>query len=176
MDVERQSSEPFSESAWKKLEFESEELDLGSLEISFNTEQTKDGKVRIRIHSNLSESKDEPRSPTLVGSPAESLGFPLGLPSPASDASFPSFSFQSHDVTNADIPAADLHANPFSAQYSQVEPLAHFLGMSPSPFDLSASGCHPAHIEASSRRRVRIALKSLPQAGGDGGEWEVEVR
>jgi len=25
------------------------------------------------------------------------------------------------------------------------------------------------------KRRVRIALKSMPQAGGEGGEWEVQL-
>jgi len=25
------------------------------------------------------------------------------------------------------------------------------------------------------KRRVRIALKSMPQAGGEGGEWEVQI-
>jgi len=25
------------------------------------------------------------------------------------------------------------------------------------------------------KRRVRIALKSMPQVGGEGGEWEVQI-
>lgn len=177
--VERKASEPINDGIWKKIQFESDgnkrmdALGLGSLDISFSTEQANDKKIIVRIHSPATtaatpaETKDEPLSPTLVGSPAESLGLPLGLPSPASDAAFPSFSFPSHD-SSLDIP----EANPFSAQYTQAEPLAQFFGMPSSPFDLA--GCQPS-IDTS-RRRVRIALRSFPQAGNEGGEWEVEVR
>lgn len=179
VDIERQPSAAASDCVWKKLEFEGEDesqlesYGLGSLDISFNTEQAKDGKFRIRIHSSVApaESKDERRSPTLIGSPVESLTVPLGLPSPASDASFPPYAFQSHE-SDIDVPVTDLHTNPFSAQYSQAEPLAQFFGMPSSPFDLS--GCQ-GPVQAS-RRCIRIALKSLPQSGCEGGEWEVEMR
>jgi len=30
--------------------------------------------------------------------------------------------------------------------------------------------------DSGAKRRVRIALKSLPVVGGEGGEWEVQIR
>ena len=37
-------------------------------------------------------------------------------------------------------------------------------------------GCDSDGVRDGLRRRVRIALKSAPAPGGEGGEWEVEFR
>ena len=37
-------------------------------------------------------------------------------------------------------------------------------------------GCDSDGVRDGLRRRVRIALKSAPAPGGEGGEWEVELR
>jgi hypothetical protein len=46
------------------------------------------------------------------------------------------------------------------------------------PFGLGGSGgeyyVSPDGAQGE-KRRVRIALKSMPQAGGEGGEWEVQI-
>jgi len=44
--------------------------------------------------------------------------------------------------------------------------------------DLSAFGLGSEYNIPDStgkKRRVRIALKSMPAAGGEGGEWEVQI-
>jgi hypothetical protein len=50
-----------------------------------------------------------------------------------------------------------------SADYGQLSDLS--CGSESSVGDTAATG----------KRRVRIALKSLPSAGGEGGEWEVQL-
>ncbi|KAF4620826.1 hypothetical protein D9613_000870 [Agrocybe pediades] len=45
-----------------------------------------------------------------------------------------------------------------------------------SEFDVGSEFSIPdSSSTAGGRRRVRIALKSMPQAGGEGGEWEVQI-
>lgn len=49
------------------------------------------------------------------------------------------------------------------------------VGMHQQMFNLGDFSANNA-ARAGQRRRVRISLKSMPAAGGEGGEWEVEVR
>lgn len=58
--------------------------------------------------------------------------------------------------------------------------LGPFLGVGDEPMLFDSYDPHGRHSlspppGSASRRRVRIALKSMPTSGGEGGEWEVEV-
>ncbi|KAI5120326.1 hypothetical protein M0805_000386 [Coniferiporia weirii] len=186
---------------WKKLEFENENelglggLGLGALDISFDTRRTKDGKIRVRVHS----SPSAPTGNTDLLSPSpepptdESLTLPIAVPSPISDQ-FPfsplSFPPQSQPSSTSGPSSFNQRPNPHSLSFVDVDPLGPFLGvcapsasfgLPDSPFDYTASASStnmsdPQGVREGTRRRVRIALKSLPQPGGEGGEWEVEVR
>jgi hypothetical protein len=109
-----------------------------------------EGKIRVRI-----ESPSEPglisggsSPPSSLGSPA--LGFTHTSPSEGWDLDFAPEHSQGI-MWDAPPPAG---AN----------------------VDVSMFASQPSSVSASGRRRVRIALKSGPVAGAEGGEWEVEVR
>ncbi|KAL5487458.1 hypothetical protein ACEPAI_5566 [Sanghuangporus weigelae] len=169
-------------------------LGLGSLDISFATTRTKDGKFRVRVHSSASSSASalvSPSKPETISPTPDDLantmhtGLSASLPSPA----------QSH---SASTPEVDTNVNPLAFSFVDADPLGPFLGAGSSPtgtatfelgapFDLAGSNADPrqlisgfsgfeAGMRTGERRRVRIALRSLPQQGGEGGEWEIEVR
>ncbi|KAL5529832.1 hypothetical protein ACEPAF_6089 [Sanghuangporus sanghuang] len=169
-------------------------LGLGSLDISFATTRTKDGKFRVRVHSSASSSASalvNPSKPETISPTPDDLantmhtGLSASLPSPA----------QSHSSSTPEI---DTNVNPLAFSFVDADPLGPFLGAGSSPtgtatfelgapFDLAGSNADPrqlisgfsgfeAGMRAGERRRVRIALRSLPQQGGEGGEWEIEVR
>lgn len=50
------------------------------------------------------------------------------------------------------------------------------LGMGDDGFGVLPPSAHSAlGAGKGEKKRVRIALKSLPSAGGEGGEWEVQI-
>ncbi|EJD01758.1 uncharacterized protein FOMMEDRAFT_22103 [Fomitiporia mediterranea MF3/22] len=197
MDVDYTNAQDANEGdEWKKLELGLDGaedmglsgLGLGALDVSFSTRKTKDGKIRVRVHSppsassqtpasleSVSQMKMEQSTPTVddLVDPSSLMSF--SLPSPANSQSSPSTSVSSpHEGPN-----------PLSLSYVDADPLGPFLGAgaSPtaafdlgSPFDFSSSSSGLIGGQSGERRRVRIALRSLPQPGGEGGEWEVEVR
>lgn len=252
------------EGEWRKLEFEGEEgrglfgsTGLGALDISFVTRRTRDGKIRVRVHSSATVSKDDK----------------TGTDPPMSFSTFNRDGNRGkRDMTMEKMiadAASDLATNPLSLSYVDADPLGPFLGASslPSPVDavdgskpsegrissssLSASSFSDSNndikrgtgiglmdsafthdfpgvslenghgygfgfggigdfsssnslgytgygsymdynssvpiqqqqqqqgkpqTDGEERKRVRIALKSLPSVGGEGGEWEVEVQ
>ncbi|OCB91988.1 hypothetical protein A7U60_g696 [Sanghuangporus baumii] len=182
------------EPEWKKLELGLEGdddlagLGLGALDISFATRRMKDGKIRVRVHSSPSTSsstssesvpqlKTEDSSPDLETLTDQTL-MPFSLPSPAQSQSY-SPSASSLDENGI--------VNPLSLSFVDSDPLGPFLGAGSSPtgafelgtpFDFAGTGSDSglSGTQSGERRRVRIALRSLPQSGGEGGEWEVEVR
>ncbi|KAF8500028.1 hypothetical protein JB92DRAFT_914397 [Gautieria morchelliformis] len=110
-----------------------------------------EGKIRVRI-----ESPSEPglmsggsSPPSSLGSPA--LGFTQNSPSEGWDLDFATAPEHSQGIM-WDAPPAGANV------------------------DVSLFAPQPSSVSASGRRRVRIALKSGPVAGAEGGEWEVEVR
>ncbi|PCH35763.1 hypothetical protein WOLCODRAFT_156463, partial [Wolfiporia cocos MD-104 SS10] len=144
----------------RRLEFVGDEgaplADLGALDISFDAEPAENGKIRVRIHPQSGSS-----SASSVSS-ASSAGSP-----PAS--------------TSDDSDAMSLWGEPDP----DAEALGPFLSM---PEDAPATGLDYFDFErgsaslsragspgASARRRVRIALRSMPGKGREGGEWEVEL-
>ena len=159
-----------------KLEFVSDDGesqlplgDLGALDISFDALPSENGKIRVRIHPPSTtpalSAADSPASSQLDEDHAMAISEPSNAPSPASleaDALGPflgtgaNLDFNSLMGLNREdeLAGLDLDWDSVSSGFSRAG----------SP---GASG--------SGRRRVRIALRSMPGKGREGGEWEVEV-
>ncbi|THH10111.1 hypothetical protein EW145_g1557 [Phellinidium pouzarii] len=171
MEVDCQSDE---ETAWKKLEIEGEHelglggFGLGALDISFDTRRTKDGKIRVRVHSPASSAALSPSPESRADGNALTLPSPETIELPFSSLSFP------HQPDSPAVPACVYGSNPLSFSFADTNPLGQYLGME-HPFDLHNTPMSE-NINEGTRRRVRIALKSFPHPGREGGEWEVEVR
>jgi len=108
-----------------------------------------EGKIRLRIEGPSEPGFSGSSPPSSLGSPA--LGFTHTSPSEGWDLDFAAP--EHSQAIMWDMPAAAA-AN----------------------VDVSLFAPHPSSCSSSGRRRVRIALKSGPVAGAEGGEWEVEVR
>lgn len=174
-------------SSSRKLEFvDGDLLGLGELDISFESSPSDNGKVRVRIHtspvSRTSRNASRQRS-----SSSSSLSMWAG--------SHVDFASMFSPPTSSSAPLPSSFPPPPSA--SDRDP---FLGTntayglsSPMPMNLpmgefsSPAGIHQQMFSLgdfsagtaarpSQRRRVRISLRSMPAAGGEGGEWEIEVR
>ncbi|KAG6841419.1 hypothetical protein C0991_011313 [Blastosporella zonata] len=168
---------------------------LAGLDISFDTVPADNGKIRVRIHppsavpsraaspgaSMFSDSKSEVSSPwnTEFDPTVESAFLPSSLSSTSSLSSLSSSS--SSPYLSPPSPGGD----PFLGiggdnDYSYSSEMSDMFGMDDS---LSGAGDLGQDVgygsEYSSgdnaKRRVRIALKSMPSAGGEGGEWEVQI-
>jgi hypothetical protein len=177
----------------RKLELSSAdvaELDgLGNLDISFDASPSDNGKIRVRIHPSSASSS---RSTSPDGfeksemSPPSSLAMWSGSDSESSFRS--TFSSQSSGISSFSPPSSDpflgvassdymmpfardgsitMYENDFSSSldYGQLSDPTFGVGSEYTIPDSSTGG----------KRRVRIALKSMPQAGGEGGEWEVQI-
>lgn len=178
----------------RKLEFtgtDSSELGgLGDLDISFDTSPSEDGKIRVRIHSPSSSASSRSGSPTYnpgMSPSSSSLAMWSGSGSETESnlrASFPSqySSLAAYAAANSD-PFLGASANDFSMPFASdgtmryentmSSPLNYGQLSDPS-FDFGSEYTIPDSMGG--KRRVRIALKSMPQAGGaEGGEWEVQL-
>ncbi|THH10110.1 hypothetical protein EW145_g1558 [Phellinidium pouzarii] len=196
VDCNNNVAEASESNAWKKLELEGDndlglgDLGLGALDISFDTRRTKDGKIRVRVHSAPAlqqTQKLEQHTPSPEPRADGSLTLPIAVPSPTNEEFlFSSLSFPPQ-VQTQEHSQVQSHTDPLSFSYIDADPLGPFLGafegsapcrLPEYPFDYYTSGgmCVPSSRDTTTRRRVRIALKSFPQPGGEGGEWEVEVR
>ncbi|KAE9411625.1 hypothetical protein BT96DRAFT_930667 [Gymnopus androsaceus JB14] len=196
LDTDRLSSLP------QKLEFTSPEVSktLGALgvDISFDAIPQEDGKIRVRIHpsSSVSSRAASPGATSAVSNAdgQDALGLDLwGLSdsdNPTLQAAFSSdhntyggasssFTAYSPSSSNGDPflgvggPSHNDFGNlsPFSSGSSYGSgDMDYDLGR-PSDYSPSMSG---SDTLTGSRRRVRIALKSMPATGGEGGEWEVQ--
>ncbi|EJD01760.1 uncharacterized protein FOMMEDRAFT_169806 [Fomitiporia mediterranea MF3/22] len=182
---------------WKKLELGLEGandmglsgLGLGALDISFATRRTRDGKIRVRVHSSPSTSSQSSSSEPMPQSNTEQATLSVN------DQSNTALSLPSPPQSETDaVSHPDGLVNPLAMSFVDTDPLGPFLGAGSSPtgaffeypnqnnFTLPSdiSGADIVNgtdgLRAGERRRVRIALRSFPQPGGEGGEWEVEVR
>jgi hypothetical protein len=194
LDVDEQgriitSSNPSGATKLRKLQFvdvDSEALGLGDLDISFDASPSDNGKIRVRIHTSSSQtisshamgSESRRRS-----SSSSSLAMWAGTqsdPNYGNTYSPPTFSaFPPHSSSISD---PFLGAN---AAFGLCSPVS--VPMSMGEFSSPVgSGQHSMYGLGSDftagaghngwKRRVRIALKSMPTTGSEGGEWEVEVR
>lgn len=157
MDLDSDSRAPHPS---RKLEFvdaDAQALGLGGLDITFDAEPSENGKIRVRIHHPGSSSS----SPSPSSSSYEEFApWNVPLPSSFSPPRQPAFAAPSQ-----------MDADPFFGVGMSSADLAY-------GFDPSMLMGAPTHSEvdtAFGRRRVRIALKSMPTVGGEGGEWEVEL-
>ncbi|KIM40314.1 hypothetical protein M413DRAFT_73437 [Hebeloma cylindrosporum] len=173
----------------RKLEFTGTDSDslanLGDLDISFDTSPSDGGKIRVRIHP-----------PSASSSRASSVKPDTAPVSPSSSES----SVWSSDPDSKWGILSTSNNDPFlgvgsseSGDFGMMMPLAsdgsirfdHDTMSSPRSIESDASFgsgefyVSPDGSQGSSssggKRRVRIALKSMPQAGGEGGEWEVQL-
>ncbi|KAH8103555.1 hypothetical protein BXZ70DRAFT_738829 [Cristinia sonorae] len=184
----------------KKLEFvdmDSEALGLSGLDISFDAMASEDGKIRVRIHP----PPATPISVTAAPSPSSSGSVDSDEPSAwgGSDFSGPTSSPDSHMSSSVGTPNAvdEDPLGPFlgmgALDKGDMDFLSHLSGSpdlssdasstggltypSDSTFDFTGFGSDAFSSGSASagRRRVRIALKSFPGQGHEGGEWEVQV-
>jgi hypothetical protein len=133
---------------------------LGQLDISFQASQPENGKIRVRIHPNGSNNGSRASSPPLSTgdsymkddflSQSDSYGLsgdPFLLVSGASSSDW---------LEDLPIPGG------FDRQSPGLDS------------DFDACSTISGVTSSTGKRRVRIALKSIPTSGGEGGEWEVQ--
>ncbi|KAJ7821140.1 hypothetical protein B0H14DRAFT_2832296 [Mycena olivaceomarginata] len=155
-DDKRRVMDTSATTTTRKLEFSDEEsgalTGLAGLDISFDASPLDDGKIRVRIHHPSSSASSRAPSPGYA-TKQDSSPFTMFL----GTQSEPSASLSSEPYVGVGYPSSS-GSDPFlgvddisSADYSES--------------DLATTG---------GRRRVRIALKSMPVSGGEGGEWEVQ--
>lgn len=170
-----------SASSSQKLEFSTSgvsELDaeggLSGLDISFDATPSDNGKIRVRIHpsssvssratspgpSSLSESDnsglDSERNAETAFSPNSFLS-QLSYPPPPSPGGDPFLG----------VGMADDFLSPYSSD------VADMFGSVDDRCEYGSE--HSSSSGEGAKKRVRIALRTLPTAGGEGGEWEVQV-
>lgn len=137
-----------SSSGLKKLEFvdaDSEALGLSGLDISFDATPSHDGKIRVRIHPPSADAQHHQQTPS---DEDQSMwgGSEMGETDP----------FLGVGGVEYGIPMD-----------------AVSVAQGGSTFDFSYGAPQPQPVQQ--RRRVRIALKSMPGEGREGGEWEVQL-
>lgn len=181
-----------SNNAAKKLEFvdvDSEALGLSGLDISFDAKASQDGKIRVRIHpppaSVPPTSAPSPDSHSDNGDDQSMYG--------GSEASGPTSSSESSSSLAGALGSQSSMSSKMTADASDpflgiggdmgFGSLSHLSGMSIDAangqmsfpeFDFGdAFGMTSS--SSSGRKRVRIALKTLPGEGAEGGEWEVQL-
>jgi hypothetical protein len=186
------SSNPTRAKNLRRLQFvdvDSEALGLGDLDISFDASPSENGKIRVKIHSSpsdtVSASLHSARSESRRrSSSSSSLAMWAGAQSDSNyDATYspPTFSaFPSHSSSTDGDPFLGANAafglgSPMSVPMSMGE-FSSPVGLGQhTMYGLGSDFAAPTgHVGG--KRRVRIALKSMPTAGGEGGEWEAEVR
>lgn len=179
----------------RKLEFVdlgSDSLGLGDLDISFDASPSENGKIRVRIHSSASQGSSSSTQSTKTehrrrSSSSSSLAMWAGAQSdpnyggtfsPPSSSAYPTSSSTSDGDPFFGVGGTSHSgfglASPMSIPMSMGEfssPVGYGQHTMFSP-DFSAM----AASRTGSKRRVRIALKSMPIVGGEGGEWEIELR
>lgn len=159
--------------ALRKLEFvdpNAEALGLSGLDISFDATPSQDGKIRVRIHppssssaSSSSEGVDGDDQSMGGSESVDQLGPFLGI-----GADYGMSSVDAGIVLSPASGSYPLQAAGFDLGYGSDFGVA-------SGSSSSSIGGSSSSIAAGGRRRVRIALKSLPGEGREGGEWEVQV-
>ncbi|KAG6885383.1 hypothetical protein C0993_002346 [Termitomyces sp. T159_Od127] len=160
---------------------------LGGLDISFDTVPADNGKIRVRIHPSsavssratspgFSDSRSDISSPLSTESePAAEAFLPSSSSSPSLSSSSPYLTppspggdpFFGVGATN-DYPS---YSGDMSDMFKSMDD--SLTGVS----DLGQDAAFGSEFSTTdnAKRRVRIALKSMPAAGGEGGEWEVQI-
>jgi hypothetical protein len=176
--------------------------DLGDLDISFDTAASDDGKIRVRIHPHSSASSStSSRSVSRGTTPEEEDSFmstsTSSTPSPRSRSSALGVDPSSALITTSSDPflgvtslsdtddidmvmtsyskdeTSNWYASTFDKGSSFLSSLSSSLSSLGGEYG-TLDGLNTCGI-ANGKRRVRIALKSAPQAASEGGEWEVQI-
>ncbi|KJA28872.1 hypothetical protein HYPSUDRAFT_33272 [Hypholoma sublateritium FD-334 SS-4] len=151
---------------------------LGDLAVSFEAAPADPRTIRVRIHP-ASESSPPPQSPAQLHYPAPWDADPfLGAPDFA--APFAPDGSLRYDLAQLPVhpqhqPQHTHHAHSHQQPFSLDVPL-DFAALDAMGFGAYAGGAAPHELPLDApRTRVRIALKSAPAPGGEGGEWEVSL-
>jgi hypothetical protein len=162
----------------QKLEFSTSdvsELDpeggLAGLDISFDATPSDNGKIRVRIHpSSSASSRATSPGPSSI-SESDSLDTERTNDSLISSTALSALSSSLAQLSYPPPPSPS-SGDPFlgvgAADTFSTDDMFGFDDPAPELSYPTASG-------DLAKKRVRIALKSLPTAGGEGGEWEVQV-
>lgn len=204
LDIDDQATSNSAPSVTRKLEFagvDSSALgDLGGLDISFDASPSENGKIRVRIHPPSSASSraqsPSPSSYSYKLDESSALDVWSTTPEPSFDAGFSSQSFGSSSPYHASAVGG---GDPFlgigapsnyglGVHYPQASgPMSMYgqeagdlssIDFAQSPDSAFSFGSEYSIADPSTgsgKRRVRIALKSMPTPGGEGGEWEVQI-
>jgi hypothetical protein len=166
------AASPSASSSNRKLEFVGGDSGLSSLDISFETSSTENGKIRVRIHPSSSASSSGASSPSYPAKlDSSSLAMWAGSDS-GFDSSYPVSPFAGSVVSD---PFLGVGASSEFSQFASDGAIFNQAGSSVDFSSMQSSGAgFGFDSEFGNKRRVRIALKSMPAAGGEGGEWEVQ--
>lgn len=166
------------------------ELDgLGNLDISFDASPSDDGKIRVRIHpsSAASSRSTSPGAAEKSETSSSSSSLAMWSGSDSESSSQTTFSSQSSGMSSFSPSSSDPFLGIASSDYmipftrddsvmmyeNDFSSSLNYGQLSDPTFGLGSE--YPISDSVSGKRRVRIALKSMPQAGGEGGEWEVQI-
>ncbi|KAF8070734.1 hypothetical protein FPV67DRAFT_1412709 [Lyophyllum atratum] len=175
---------------------------LGGLDISFDALPVDNGKIRVRIHPSSSASS-RATSPGLASySDAKSDLASWNTESESAvEASFSPQSFSSSSLSTLStsslssmsssssyisprspggdpffgIGAASDYSMPYSNEVSEMFGQMDDMLPGTNDFGQDMGFGSEYSVGDNAKRRVRIALKSMPAAGGEGGEWEVQI-
>jgi len=186
-DDKRRVTDSSATTTTRKLEFSDEEsgalTGLGGLDISFDTSPLDDGKIRVRIHHPSSSASS--RAPSPGGSYATKQESPFTMffgsqSEPSASASLPSEPYVGVGYPSSSGSDPFLGVGSYGSPYSASSSPFMYSQDDISSVDYSESDLGVASeysvpdSTTGGRRRVRIALKSMPASGGEGGEWEVQ--
>ncbi|KAJ7188695.1 hypothetical protein C8R46DRAFT_28209 [Mycena filopes] len=190
-DDKRRVTDSSAASKTRKLEFSDADsgalAGLGGLDISFDASPLDDGKIRVRIHNPSSSVSSRAPSPggnyaTKQEAPPFSMWFgsePEPSVGGASLASESSYAGGYPASSNSDpFLGVGGYGSPYSSSsspfmYNSQDDMSS-VDYSESDFGVASEYSVADSTTAGGKRRVRIALKSMPASGGEGGEWEVQ--
>lgn len=154
----------------RKLEFLDAHASSGlaGLDVSFDTSTMADGRIRVKIHN---------PTPTSNAVPTFNPDSDIYAPAPSNDPSAHAMAASSEDPFFGMGPR---HNSPTSAASSPYATPSMATSLGDINYDLNdlnydVGSEYTVERPHGIKRRVRIALKSMPASGGEGGEWEVEV-
>lgn len=162
------------EETWKKLDIEGLGLGLGELEVSFSVKQISERRVKVRVASSTPAAAYESFSPStstqkqtnIIEDTHCGIG-PLSL----STTEDPFLGTGPTSPLNLDF------SSPM-ASWNSIGPVSTPMSMDFGSLGVP-NGYNGKATEKESKRqeiRVRVRLSALPKAGGEGGEWEIELK
>jgi len=151
----------------RKLEFVDGALaGLGDLDISFDTSLSDDRKILVRIHPSSSQSPTVEAKSIWTRSQSHDFGMP----------NRPEFGYDTPSDPFLGIGSTEFTSLYPSDASSSMSLYGGVGDMSPGTFASAESDFgFRSDGDSCGKRRVRIALKSVPASGREGGEWEVQV-